>query len=48
MDEIEFNYDEDEDEYSVNPQCFPDDFFGRDFLSTIDALKGDLEYFIEL
>lgn len=45
MDEIKFCYDEDKDEYSVDSQCFPDDFFGRDFLSTVDALWGDLEYF---
>ena len=44
IDEIELNYDDEDDEYSVNPGCDAD--FDRDFLSTIDALKGDLEYYI--
>ena len=46
IDEIELNYDDEDDEYSVNPGCDAD--FDRDFLSTIDALKGDLEYYIEI
>lgn len=45
IDEIELNYDEEDDEYSVNPGYDAD--FDRDFLSTIDALKGDLEYYIQ-
>lgn len=45
IDEIELNYDDEDDEYSVNPGCDAD--FDRDFLSIIDALKGDLEYYIE-
>jgi len=45
MDEIEFRYDEDEDEYyMLGKQNWED----RDFLSTLDALKGDLEYYIGL
>lgn len=45
IDEIELNYDDEDDEYSVNPGYDAD--FDRDFLSTIDALKGDLEYYIQ-
>lgn len=45
MDEIEFNYDDEDDEYSVMPEC--NTAFDRDFLTTIDALKGDLEYYIQ-
>lgn len=45
IDEIELNYDDEDDEYSVNPGYDAD--FNRDFLSTIDALKNDLEYYIQ-
>lgn len=45
IDEIELNYDEEDDEYNVNPGYDAD--FGRDFLSTIDVLKSDLEYYIQ-
>lgn len=45
IDEIEFNYDEEDDEYSVNPGYDAD--FNRDFLRAIDVLKSDLEYYIQ-
>lgn len=45
IDEIELNYDDEDDEYSVNPGYDAD--FDRDFLSTIDVLKSDLEYYIQ-
>lgn len=46
IDEIEMNYDEEEDEYSVNPD-YEEDLNDRDFLSTLDALNGDLQYYID-
>lgn len=45
MDSIDFEYDEEEDEYFIFGNMNVED---RDFLSTLDALKGDLEYYTEL
>lgn len=45
MDSIDFEYDEEEDEYFIFGERNYED---RDFLSTLDALKGDLEYYTEL
>ena len=42
MDAIDFEYDEEEDEYKIFGEYNVED---RDFLSTLDALKGDLEYY---
>lgn len=45
MDSIDFEYDEEEDEYFIFGNMNVED---RDFLSTLDALRGDLEYYTEL
>ena len=47
MDEIEFRYDLNENEFYVAKECketFGDDY---DFLSALDGLYADLEYYIK-
>ena len=45
MESINFRYDEEDDEYYIFGEQNIED---RDFLSTLDALKGDLEYYTTL
>ena len=45
MESISFRYDEEDDEYYIFGKQNIED---RDFLSTLDALKGDLEYYTTL
>lgn len=45
MESINFRYDEEDDEYYIFGKQNIED---RDFLSTLDALKGDLEYYTTL
>ena len=42
MESISFRYDEEDDEYYIFGKQNIED---RDFLSTLDALRGDLEYY---
>lgn len=42
---IGLRYDEEEDEYYIFGKQNDED---RDFLSTLDALKGELQYYVEL
>lgn len=45
MESINFRYDEEDDEYYIFGKQNIED---RDFLSTLDALKGELEYYTTL
>ena len=45
MESINFRYDEEDDDYYIFGKQNIED---RDFLSTLDALKGDLEYYTTL
>ena len=45
METIDFEYDEENDEYKIFGKENIED---RDFLSTLDALNGDLEYYTTL